>query len=591
MINPDSTFIELADSIIKKYGFKRDARQAFVMSHGIGDAYFFLSALPYVEKLLNKDYFIIARKNSPPEDLLRLFAASGQPYKIIPDTEGFCDLFNKISGDTQKQYAGLFDRHISPGRHPLLNSVITRPDVRANLVRPRYECLECDPGIHYSIEPGRTILLIPESIWHGSPGDHFWKSVIEMYRLLGFKILVNSQRTGKYGTDVEYIWPPASSLVPIADKCGFVFSVRTGGSEIIAAESSAHIIMVNYYLPLERIYPFIPPDKISYVSINNIRECGFRHIEDYYMRMISSNNKNAYLARDLLAAIDRNIIPAEQQYDGHAQKNAIFAPRRRDFNIMARFCDISYSIAAKDGYVFLRLVLDPPLEYEIHGALLDAATGLHCGEITYCVHNPLAFQVDRNGVYRIFVKIYHPITNYFCYFTTRRFEIRLDLALQLQRCRDLEAYVGLLKEHSSELIVFLVSRDCHTNAAMDKDIFIQNLGLKMDPGSKYAWSYAAVIDGRVIFEDARESEKILHEYKWDGHRATMISAGYSATHDNQAPISIKIDGTEAAVNWIGLNFVIWSKSLAKVIDSVCFDSFREGNKAFRLNKAFSRQPD
>jgi hypothetical protein len=110
---------------------------------------------------------------------------------------------------------------------------------------------------------------------------------------------------------------------------------------------------------------------------------------------------------------------------------------------------------------------------------------------------------------------------------------------------------------------------------------LQVLGLKEDLRGKVQQSYIAVIEGgRVVYEalapdktTALNNAGVLE----DGAEYSLYSA--SLPSGNKA--SIIIDGFEYAVDWRGLNIVVYDSGEKRIVDSVAFDTWSPGLEAHR----------
>ena len=139
-----------------------------------------------------------------------------------------------------------------------------------------------------------------------------------------------------------------------------------------------------------------------------------------------------------------------------------------------------------------------------------------------------------------------------------------------------------LYRNSPRYTTFIAVRD-EASVSITDDVItlMQNLGLKMSLRNKVQQGYIAVINGgNVVTEVMSQTryEKIISEGKLDnGLKYHIESAGLPAG----IFCSIIINGKQQAVNWRGLNFVVYDNVTKKIVDSVCFDTWAKGMPCYR----------
>ena len=104
-----------------------------------------------------------------------------------------------------------------------------------------------------------------------------------------------------------------------------------------------------------------------------------------------------------------------------------------------------------------------------------------------------------------------------------------------------------------------------------------NLGLKEDIRGHYRWSYYAVVEPDRVVEELSEEELSYSGVLSDGTEYSLISQGGLSGAGGGAgrylTCSIKIGGTEYAIQRIGLNFVVYDTENSCVADSVEFNTY------------------
>lgn len=587
MQNGESTFIDLCDNFIKTYGLGYNDKIGIIPDNNIGDTYYMFSVLPYVEKFYNKSFYIIIKRNGIAHKLLDLFVNAGVEYRII-----FCDcdiakLSNKyrlLLADRYKNYI----QYIYYTSYDLLLSYKNSLSEVKKLIRPKYQsysnyCFSEKYGLHQ----GNTVFIIPDSTFNNRLSDIFWKTVINLYSLLGFNIAVNSRIDLKFGNGVTYVYPEINEIVPFSNYCGIIFAMRTGLSEIIAAESDAKIVIVNSLYPIETVYTFIPQGKIKYFPIKNIRGTGLPLIDQYINTLLNNATSPIAVLFSDLKRSDLHWYPAKLISQKFANTDKPFEFTYLHM-IQEHFCSINYAIDLQSGVILLFLNIEPSQNYDIYCVLYNDSMKSVEKKVDKSTTNPIAICIEKSANYKIFVKVYHPWNNKFCHFFTKRFKVTLDPVTELKKCSNYFQYIKLLSSIKNDLIIFISSRDAHTNPQGTKCLNLESLGLTLEAYKKFRNSYLAVIDAGVVIEEQLSSNKLIEfEYSWNNNTCIIQSAGYNVYNNDRTAISIKINDIEQALNGRGLNFVIWDKLQNKVIDSVAFDTFQDSNPAVRLNTLYS----
>ncbi|MCC8139986.1 MAG: hypothetical protein LIO67_06775 [Lachnospiraceae bacterium] len=147
---------------------------------------------------------------------------------------------------------------------------------------------------------------------------------------------------------------------------------------------------------------------------------------------------------------------------------------------------------------------------------------------------------------------------------------------ELTRVTDIYRYLELL--HNDRYTIFMAVKDEGTNALDDELIeLLMELGLTTNLKNAPRCSYYAIIEGDQV-EEAVGTEQLEHEgsFRNGAEMYSITSAGFDAGDT----CSIIIAGDEYAKKKRGLNIVVYSNDLKRVIDSVCFDTY-EGLAATR----------
>ena len=138
-------------------------------------------------------------------------------------------------------------------------------------------------------------------------------------------------------------------------------------------------------------------------------------------------------------------------------------------------------------------------------------------------------------------------------------------------------YLDALAEFP-EYTVLIALRDDGSHSLNDEICRrLWNLGLKEDLRGHYRWSYYAVVEPGRVIEKMGEEELSYTGVLADGTEYSLISQGGRSGAGGGAgrylTCSIKIGGTEYAIQRIGLNFVVYDTEHSRVADSVEFNTY------------------
>ncbi len=129
----------------------------------------------------------------------------------------------------------------------------------------------------------------------------------------------------------------------------------------------------------------------------------------------------------------------------------------------------------------------------------------------------------------------------------------------LNNNRQYDIFIGVKDEASRSLSIAIVE-------------LMQDLGLEFDLMGHYRYGYYAILpsDGDAL-EDMSVDPLSISGTLPDGTQYDIISqGGYNGKYNS---CSIKINGEDYALNKIGLNFVIYDRENARVVDAVQFNTY------------------
>ena len=136
---------------------------------------------------------------------------------------------------------------------------------------------------------------------------------------------------------------------------------------------------------------------------------------------------------------------------------------------------------------------------------------------------------------------------------------------ELPSIDDAETYLATLPREDCTIFM-TVKDDAYTGMTDGVKEELQKLGLHTQWNEEmYRQPYLAILSSGKIIEGAKGYQG--HSDRFEGGRYDLLSIGYQ--DGNVA--SIKINGEEQSVNQRGLNIVVYSHYLNRVVDSVNFD--------------------
>lgn len=588
----------LIEKIITKNRLGIDNRIGLLIlsDKNIGDIYFMIASLTYAQKMRGRKYVII----SPEEFSVQVFAKWHKRYGA--DIETFfvnIEEWRSLVGYLRNtdSYSGVLDLYDNEYDVVFLRNNTLRKDVYENLTRPVFPFFDRKKYVEkYKVIPGKTVFVIPQAVFHGSLPIYFWKMSINLFKLLGYQVLVNEKEgSSRYG-DVQCCLPPLDDVVALCNLCGTVYSVRTGLVELIASETNAKLYIFGVKAPspgtamsvfhsVLEVYPHIdntdnhvveveiPFNKEEFFWIKEIAEQ--KHsLMDFMRRNIYERDKEVKIEGNL----DEYITPSCRFYSSRfTELKFVDFPHAR----IPDFCQVKYKLSLDRERIKLSLLINPSIYYKIHVALKTVGSKTiveSCEDYNYPV---VYFVPEDDGDYYISVQIVHPFTGDNCWFETESVLLQHSLEFKMRHCEVYSKYISMLYKYRKSLVVFITSKDAHIDFMNSRDLEMEQFQIKTDLQHTFRHSWLCVIDGgNLIKELSSKDQQVTAEYEWDGNSSLLTSAGYNVNKSDKTPVSIKINDEEFCVNLRGLNFVVWDKEKNCILDSVCFDTFLDG-KVYR----------
>ncbi len=167
----DKQFCQIADKLIADYNLQKNKRMAITGSDNIGDFYYCVASLDYVQAKLGVTFFIICKSGSSAHQICSLFKSGGANINIIILPENLGSLYYSASPDIQKRYESIVIHFNVNTLDPHLVRWLATEDIRQNISRPKYnyhlpDLLRLNPGggiqfLLFPIQSGMAVLTRP----------------------------------------------------------------------------------------------------------------------------------------------------------------------------------------------------------------------------------------------------------------------------------------------------------------------------------------------------------------------------------------------------------------------------------------------
>lgn len=601
MLNNDLLANNIIQKMIDNYGLGNHSRIGLLVEArlNVGDIYFFVSELTYVQMITGKRFVIVVPRESTAYIFSEWHIANGADIEKIVLT---LDDYNYVKSYLQrnrKSFSGVLELYNYWYDTELLSQSTTNKDIYQNLTRPIFPFFDRKKYVEtYKIVPGKTVFVIPESNCQETLPDYFWTMSIGLFKMLGYQVLVNVRENAKNYGDAICCFPPFDDVVALCNLCGIVYSIRTGLVELIAAETDAKVFIFGIQdlrdrssmRPIASIYPHIDNSDQHIIEIqvprNKMEFSWIKGALDSKEEALDFMRENIYLRDKLLSGKDGKIgdltSPSLVLFKPYNFKNRIL-----DFSTSLwsppPFCEVKYNISLNNNTIILGLDIRPFEEYKIHIALKSKKDNNYIISYVDYDYSIAYFDPEDDGDYCASVHIVHPISGQSCLFNTKYISLFRPIKDRLKRVITYEKYVDILAQIKDNTVIFITSRDAHTDWEGTKNLRMDKFPIQTDIQKAFRHSWLCVIDGgKLMRELTSKDQEVSTEYEWDGNTASLISVGYNVHRNDKSPASININGEEVCVNKRGLNFVVWDKENNCLLDSVCFDTYWD-SKASRIS--------
>lgn len=590
-LSNDEKFDELAKKLISKYRLGQDNRVGLTrFGNNVGDTYYLVASVTAAKKATNKQYILISNEQNIMHTFVRWHNANGADIETICISDEEAEILQKGSHRVISKYKGIIDNHWFGYNDCILGNNTKREDIRQNLTRPKFPAFEKDKYIKkLGVVPGKTVFIIPDSVWHGSMPLYFWTMSIGLFQLMGYKVIVNAPENSKKYGDVTCFFPTLDDIVNFCDLCGILYTVRSGLSEVLCAETKAKcfVFTMDGIWSIFKAFPFIDN------TDNHIKEiilpCNKKEEFSWIKNVADTMEETREFMRNNIVLNSVRPKMCNEEIEKNANVTFFeFHPAKIPFEDVGwircqPFCNVTYQFYQQDDILVLNINVNPCMEYIVHVALKNARTGKYVLKCEY--YNLLfsKFDVEDDDDYVACVHIVHPQTMENCLFETEKIHAFVAWSVKFCKCNDYLRYISYLKKYKKDLVILIVSRDAHTNPSETRRLELEDFSFTTDLQHTYRHSWLAVIDsGVVVQEFSSPNKEVRAVYTWRDNSAELISAGFNVNGNDRTSVHIVVNGIERAVNGRGLNFVIWDKIKNEMLDSVCFDTFKD-MKGYRIN--------
>lgn len=144
------------------------------------------------------------------------------------------------------------------------------------------------------------------------------------------------------------------------------------------------------------------------------------------------------------------------------------------------------------------------------------------------------------------------------------YDIFFGNKIPLKQEEEIYDYFNLLK-NDNYVTILSVKVEPFTQFADQTVKALNGLGIQKACLYTGASNYIGIVDGENVTYDKMSALPLEFKTKIGGLDVGATSGG------SEAPCSIKINGVEYSKNTVGLNIVVYDKSLKRVVDSICVD--------------------
>lgn len=586
---------QLFKKLISELNLIANQRMAVIYTVNLGDFYSLCTTIEYAEKALDKEAIVLYFSDRHNE-MLGWFAYDGYTIKShrISKDEFFMLLYANI--DIQRKYQDCFIswrcgdstfRNFTRNGSPEFAPCLRAPHFPKVSIREKYSEV---------IQPGKTVLIIPESTSVQTFPLWFWNISAKILEYMGFNVIFNVSPDRSSLFAGKTVLAPVSEIVSLANECGYVYGVRCGLFDILNTSTARMTIFsTKSYKPLNEVFRIPNSD-------NRIRTYYYTDMDPFFTKTEPISTVQNYFEQfhlsfqELFQSLCRNDSKCDSAIStAKILKSYSCVKIFNKYDVgrlgthIAPFVEVNYSADIVDSKYVLSVYDLSASKYRFdYKVYLNDRLVSDLKDIkSPCLPYPLI----QSGEYYIRVIITDIETANQEYFDTDRLLYSAPIPNDIRKlryCGDFQAYIAALANFSQYITVYISSRDAHTAFKKNKNTqvlrYLRLLGLKIDFETTCRYSYIGVIDGGVVIDEKLSSnEKLRAEYEIDNNKAIIESVGYNASHNDKTPIKIEINGKDVTVNKRGLNIVVWDKEKNTLIDSVVFDTFFD-SRATRSEK-------
>lgn len=170
----------------------------------------------------------------------------------------------------------------------------------------------------YGIVPGKTVLVVPHSNAVQSFPNWFWNCAIDIFKAIGYKVVVNVAEKSASEFNATVALVPLSDAVGVANLCGMVFGVRTGFFDVISSAYAKMIIYsTKFYKPLDSLYNISNENNRIRTYFYADRDLFFYetspicYIEQEYQKRLQEIRKNVIIEGQITSPAEREFAEKE----------------------------------------------------------------------------------------------------------------------------------------------------------------------------------------------------------------------------------------------------------------------------------------
>lgn len=239
----------------------------------IGETYLLCSMLNYFQRKDLKIVLISTKTNH--ESIFRLFSSNVERYCIVPDlfTKSFNHCRSVVGGGIfsichSKLWSEFYCNKNSTQLDKLKELALIDRDAKISLPTISEASKKQAKKLFESLnlKENKTVIVAPEAKSCMSLDRNFYKSLCRKLKEKGYAVFLNVTDISNSLADTKQSFLPIELVVPFADLCGHIISVRSGFCEVASSSNAKfHVIY-----PDKDFFELFPLNEI--VNTKNLNE-------------------------------------------------------------------------------------------------------------------------------------------------------------------------------------------------------------------------------------------------------------------------------------------------------------------------------